>query len=218
MPGTRRMTEAIRVFGGAALLAAGLLALPADLTSQSLAVDLPQRIAAEQPAAGAVVSQPQAVQVETPSSQEVAAEDDFIIEENQFGVRMFDPSVTEVAELGTSAGVVAYPGSATQRNGLTPVDASIQTFDTSPLPVAEGAELVESQFDGWQWVAVTLDAERSLAEVEGFYADAFGGYEVTRSANGDAVKLQVTDDGRMLGWIGIVADGDLVRTRVTWNG
>jgi hypothetical protein len=148
-----------------------------------------------------------------------AVPEDFIIEETQFGIRLYDPSIEEVAGIGTSAGVVAYPGIAPAARGLEPVEAAKQSLEGTPLPVAEGAELVESQFDGWQWVAVTLDTERTVAEIESFYRAAFdNAYQISRLVNGDSVSLRVTFEGRMVGWVGIIDDGDAVRTRVVFTG
>lgn len=218
MPAKGRLTEATRVLAGVAVLAVGLLALPADLTTQALAVDLPDL------AVSAAVETPRIVETQGAEAQPLAdpveaVAEDFIIEETQFGIRLYDPSVDEVAGIGTSAGVVAYPGVAPATRGLEPVEAANPSLDTTPLPIADGAELVESRFDGWQWVAVTLDGERSVAEIESFYRAAFdSAYQISRLVNGDSVSLRVTLEGRMVGWVGIIDDGDAVRTRVVFTG
>ena len=218
MPAKGRLTEAMRVLAGVAVLAIGLLALPADLTSQAMAVDLPNLPGV------AAVDAPRIVDTQAAAGQPLAdpvqaVQEDFVIEENQFGVRMYDPSVDEVAGVGTSAGVIAYPGVAPATRGLEPVESTKRSLDTTPLPVAEGAELVESQFDGWQWVAVTHDTKRTVAEIESFYSSSFDtSYEISRVVSGDSVSLRVTLEGRMVGWVGIVDDGDVVRTRVVFTG
>jgi hypothetical protein len=206
----------MRVLAGVAVLAIGLLALPADLTTQALAVDLPDVAV---PAAAPRIVETQAAEGQPLADPVEAVEEDYIIEENQFGVRMYDPSVDEVAGVGTSAGVIAYPGAAPATRGLEPVEMTKQSLDTTPLPVADGAELVESQFDGWQWVAVTHDTERTVAEIESFYRASFdSSYQISRLVSGDSVSLRVTFEGRMVGWVGIVDDGDVVRTRVVFTG
>jgi hypothetical protein len=208
----------MRVLGGVAVLAVGLLALPADLTSQALAVDLPSL------AATAPDEAPRIVETQGVAGQELldpvdAVQEDFIIEENQFGIRMFDPTIEEVAGVGTSAGVIAYPGAASPARGLEPVESTRQSLDSTPLPVAEGAELVESQFDGWQWVAVTHDSKRTLPEIESFYRASFDtAYQITRIESGDSISLRITLEGRMVGWVGIIDDGDVIRTRVVFTG
>jgi hypothetical protein len=213
------LTEATKVLGGAFVLGLGLVALPADLTSPAIAADAPNPAAVEPVAPVVVVVEPRPVVVQPPAGPVEAAVADVVIEENRFGVRMFDPSADVVDRVSTEAAVVARPGGAGHARGLVPVDAAQEALDGTPLPLAEGAELVESGYDGWRWVAVSIDAERSVAAVERFYTEAFSAsYDVDRQTTGGTLSLRISLDGRMVGWVGIIADGEVVKASVIWTG